>query len=190
MNNVYWGAVDDEAVIMPPGETAGEGRCAGGEWGLNVEDVVVYGSVGGLRAWAQSALDQLPPDRAGVPLVTVDRDRQRQWLSESGMLAATDDLPGTWSATVETVRDLLRAVAVDPAAAGWTLGADIDALWADLDDVTGDLIAGVTLSSTGHRVGIGEPLTDADFAVRFPVSSIELGGAALTVIADRINDAY
>ncbi|MEU4244302.1 hypothetical protein [Actinoplanes sp. NPDC026619] len=190
MNNVYWGAVEDEAVIMPPGETAGEARCADGEWGLNVEDVVVYGSVGGLRAWAQSALDQLPPDRAGVPLVTVDRNRQWQWLSEPSVIGATDDRPDGWTATVETVRDLVRAVAADPGDAGWTLGDDIDALWADLDDATGDLIAGVTLAGTGHRVGIGEPLTDADFAVRFPASSIELANAALTVIADRINQSY
>ena len=190
MNNVYWGAVDNGAAILTPGDTAGEGRCAGGEWGLQVEDVVVYGSTGALRAWAQAALETLPPERQGMPLVTVDRDRQWQWLRESGVLGADVRTSDDWTGTVETVRDLLRAVATNPAAAGWTPSEDVDALWADLDDDTGDFTAGVRLAGTGHHVGIGEPLTDRDFTVRITTSAIERANACLTVVADRINQSY
>lgn len=217
MNNVNWSVANGQAVILPPGETAGEGRCQAREWGLLVEDVVVYGAVSRLRGWAQSVLDQLPRERGDVPLVVVDRELQSRWLRESGVLIAAEDKrlgrgwrlrvgwgwciyvgrrgvrvfrTSDWTATVESVRDLMQAVAVDPATAGWTLGDDVAALWADLDDDNGDLDAGVQLAGTGHYVGIGEPLADADLAVRSRTSSVEWANACLTVVADRINGSY
>jgi len=190
MNNVYWGWVSDSAVIMAPGATAGEGRCEAGEWGLIVEDVVVYGSVRALRAWAGSALARLPQERGAAPLVTVDAGRQRQWLGESGVLGATTGPAAEWEDGVESVHDVLRAVAVDPGAAGWILGDDVAALWADIDDDDGGLIAGVVLSSTGHAVGIGQPLTRADLTVRVQASPVEQANACLAVVAERINNAY
>jgi hypothetical protein len=149
----------------------------------------VYGSVGRLRAWAQSALEQLPPERDGAPLITVDTRRQRQWLDTSGVLGATAEQAAAWTPGVESVREVLHAVAIDPGDAGWTLGDDVAALWADIDD-DGDLVAGVVLSSTGHAVGIGQPMTGSDFMVRFQASPIEHASACLAVIAERINRAY
>ena len=189
MNNVHWGAVGQRAVVMAPGATAGEGRCEAGEWGLAVEDVVVYGPIGELRTWARSALTQLPRERGGAPLVTVDARRQWQWLTGSGVLGATEAQAAEWAADAESVHDVLRAVARDPGAAGWTLGDDVAALWADIDD-DGDLTAGVVLSGTGRAVGIGQPLTSADLTVRLRVSPVEQANACLTVIAERINNAY
>jgi hypothetical protein len=185
VNNINWGHVDPIAEILPPGATAGDGRCEPGQWGVIAEDIVAYGSLAELRAWAQSILDQLPGSRDGAPLLTVDRGRQWTWL-EAGE-------PGThkdWAATTETIRDLVLAIAADPTAAGWTLGVDVAALWADLDDDTGALIAGVVLASTGHHVGIGEPLTDDDLLVRFPTSGKEWANGCLSVIAERINQSY
>lgn len=169
------------------GDTAGDGRCEAGQWGVAVEDVIAFGSLTGLRRWAQSILDQLPEDRDGKPLVIVDGDRQWAWAQTS--TAATDP---NWSATAQTVCDLVQAVAANPAAVGWSLGHDVAKLWAGLEDDE-DLIAGVTLLSTGQQVGIGEPLTDADVRVDprwIGVSGTYRVDALLSVVAARINAAY
>ena len=218
MNNVYWGVADDQAAVMPPGQTAGEGRCQAGEWGLPVEDIVVYGSIARLRQWAQSVLNRLPLERGDEPLVIVDRELQTRWLHDSGVLTTAEDKrlgrgwririgrqgwcvyvgrrglrifrSRAWTAAAESVRDLVRAVAVDPAKAGWTLGDGVAALWADLDEDAGDLVAGVQLAGTGHYVGVGEPLADTDLAGLFPTSSVEWASECLDVVADRINASY
>ena len=186
MNNVNWGFLDGGAAeIMQPGDTAGEGHCEAREWGVAVEDVVVYGGVETLRAWAQSIMNRLPADRRGAPLLVVDRDRQSAWVQ-----GATAGIGPDWTATVETVRDLVQAVAADPGAAGWTLGADVAELHAFLDEGPDQLCAGVTLTSTGHYVGI-EPLHGDDLATtHVRVAGPELADACLTFIAARINDAY
>lgn len=190
MNDMYWGAVGEEATIVTPGENTGIGFCSAREWGLATKNVVVYGSIGDLRAWAQSALDKLPPERGEAPLVTVDSARQQQWLRESGVLGATDDHAISRTVTAETVRALTLAIAADPAAAGWTLGDDVAELWAGSAYSPGDLVAGVKLAGTGHKVGIGEPLTDWDFTVQTPTNTVELASACLIVVADRINQSY
>jgi hypothetical protein len=190
MNNIYWGAVDDEAFIMPPGSIAGDGRCEARQWGVPVEDIVVFGSLDGLRSWAQSVLDRLPPAHRASPLVTIDDARQWQWLQWSPVLGTTEEESRSWIPTVETVHDLMQAVAADPATAGWILGDGVDALWADLEDDNGDLITGVTLARPRHEIGIGEPLNNEDLIARTATTSVERANACLRVIADRVNQSY
>jgi len=173
---------------MAPGDTAGDGRCEAGEWSVRVDDVVVYSSLPGLRQWAQSVLDVLPPQRHGAPLVIVDQQRQREWLAWSRVLdRITADADS--SDTVTLVRDLVQVVAVDPATAGWTLGADVASVWAELDEADG-VVAGVRLAASGYMVGIGGPLRDNDLRARFLTTPAEQADACLRLIATRINKAY
>jgi hypothetical protein len=185
VNNVNWGCVDPIAEILTPGATAGDGRCEPGQWGVIAEDIVAYGALAELRAWARSILDQLPASRDGAPLLTVDPGRQWTWLEAREPGTHTD-----WAATTATIRDLVLAIAADPTAAGWTLGVDVASLWADLDDDTGALVAGVVLASTGHHVGIGEPLTDADLRAPGPISGREWANGCLSAVGERINQSY
>jgi hypothetical protein len=189
VNNVEWGYAAGAAPIMVPGETAGEGRCMAGEWGVQVDDVVVYSSLAGLRQWARSVLEELPPERHSAPLVAVDRDRQQQWLAWSGITDRLIDTSGEPSDTVTLVRDLVQAVAADPGAAGWVLGDDVACVWAELDDADG-VMAGVRLAASGYHVGIGEPLLETDFRFRFLATPAEQADACLLLVADRINKAY
>ncbi len=189
-NNVNWGHIGGDADIMPPGDTAGEGRCEDGEWGVAVEDVVVYGSLGGLRGWAESILRRLPPDRDGAPLVTVDEDRLRDWLASPA--SPVDD---EWAPIVETVRDLIAAIAADPPAAGWTLGDGVELLYAEEDDNTDGLLVGVKLATRGFFLAT-EPLYDEDLLPKpttgTPPPSGGRGQAlrCLTGIAGLINKTY
>lgn len=189
MNNVEWGHAAGPAAILVPGDTAGEGRCAAGEWGVQVDDVVVYSSLVSLREWATSVLGALPPDRRGAPLVVVDHDRQRQWLTLSGVIERITESGDGSLDTVTLVRELIHAVSADPAAAGWTLGADVASVWAELDDTEG-VVAGVRLTTSGHDVGIGEPMLETDFTFRFLATPAEQADACLLLVADRINKAY
>ncbi|MFF5085356.1 hypothetical protein ACFY36_50655 [Actinoplanes sp. NPDC000266] len=186
MNNVYWGYTDEHAEVMPPGTTAGEGRCEAGEWGVRVEDIVAYNSLGGLRRWAQSLLDELPPERDGAPLVIVDHASQREWLTYSGVVERIIGADPT-GGTVARVHDLLKAVLADPAAVGWTLGDGVAELWAGYDD---GVVAGVRLARSGFQVGIGRPLLEDDVKIRFLASPAEQAHACLGLIAERINNAY
>lgn len=183
-----WGLIDKtRADLMAPGDPAGHDRCRARQWGVSVGTVVVYGSLRTLRAWARSIDAQLPEDRgADQPLVAIDVHAQTAWLTTR--LADDED----WEPRAWTVCDLMEAIAVDPMAAGWTLGYDVAGLWADLDERTGGLMAGVTLAASRLNVGIGEPLRDADFTVRpQPQSgSVEVAAACLTTVAHRINQSY
>jgi hypothetical protein len=187
VNNINWGHLKNQAGVMPPGTVAGDGRCEAGQWGVLVEDIVVYGSLTELRTWAQTILDDLPAARHEAPLVLVDPIRQEQWLTWSGVLdRITEDGPAD---AVSFVLDLVRAVAVNPGQAGWTLGDNVAALWADLDDLEG-VMAGVRLVNPAYEVGMGEPLLEDDLAIRLRVSPVERADAYLRVVAERINNAY
>jgi hypothetical protein len=175
---------------MPPGSTAGDGRCEAGEWGIPVDDVVVYATLSGLRGWATSILDKLPPERHATPLVTVDPVLQDQWLTWSAVLPRINSSEQEPSDVVcFFLRDLMQAVAGNPSAAGWTLGDDVAALWADLDD-DGDVTAGVRLASSGYEVGIGEPLNEHDLHISRSTDLVERANAYLHLLAERINAAY
>jgi hypothetical protein len=189
MNNVEWGHAAGPAAILVPGDTAGEGRCSAGEWGVQVDDIVAYSSLAGLRQWATSVLDALPPERHGAPLIVVDQDRQRQWLTWSGVLERITEADHEPSDTATLVRELVHAVSADPAAAGWTLGPDVASVWAELDDTDG-VVAGVRLAASGYDVGIGEPLLDNDLRCGFLTTRVEQADSCLRLIATRINKAY
>ncbi len=191
-NNVNWGHLGSNvADIMSPGDTAGDGRCEPGEWGVAVEDVVVYGSLGGLRDWAESILRRLPPDRAGAPLVTVDEARLRDWLASPA--SPVDD---EWVPIVETVRDLIGEVAADPLAAGWTLGDGVELLYAEAEEDDDGLLAGVKLASGGGFFYLAtEPLYDEDLLPKPTTGTPPPGGReqalrCLTGIAGLINKTY
>jgi hypothetical protein len=189
VNNVEWGYAPETATVMPPGSTAGDGRCEAGEWGIPVDDVVVYATLAGLRVWATSILDKLPPERHATPLVTVDPALQDQWLTWSAVLTRIKPSEQEPADQVRFLQDLMKAVAADPSAAGWTLGDDVAALWVDLDD-DGDVIAGVRLSSSGYEVGIGEPLSEQDLSISRSIDLVERANAYLHLLAERINAAY
>lgn len=186
MNNVLWGYIEVGADIMAPGDTAGDGRCHAGEWGVLVEDVVVYGNRAGLRAWAQSVLAQVPGDRGpDEPLIIVDTVQQQVWLETTGV--AVDDE----ESTLDAVGDLLQAIAADPGAAGWTFGRDVTGLWVHRDDAD-DLLVGVTLTGASRDIDIGTALTATDLTVRpsLRASRAEVTDAWLAVVAERVNAAY
>ncbi|MFI1996742.1 hypothetical protein [Actinoplanes sp. NPDC020271] len=188
MNNVLWGYIDGDADIMAPGEAAGDGRCETGEWGVRVEDVVVFGSRADLRDWAQSVLAHVPGDRRpDEPLIIVDTAQQQTWLETTGKARSHSDS----DAALDAAGDLVQAIAEDPAAAGWTFGRDVTRLWAYRDDAD-DLLVGVTLTGVAHAIDLGSALTAADLTVRPPVhaSRTEVASAWLSIIAERINAAY
>ena len=194
MNNIEWGAIESQrAHLMAPSYLAGYGRLHNGEWGAAVENVVVYSSREGLRAWAQSIVDRLPGDRTGKPLVIVNKDQQQAWLTESHVLGADPEECTEWTATVETVCDLMQAVAKNPAAFGWTFGDGVTELFAQLDEDGGDddaggMVAGVKVD--GFWIGC-EPLHDDDLVrTDREGNGIDLAHAVLMVIADRIDRAY
>ncbi|MFI5497154.1 hypothetical protein [Actinoplanes sp. NPDC051859] len=193
MNNIAWGALASQyADLMPPSSVAGNGRLSNGEWGAAVEDVVVCGSRETLRAWALSIVDSLPSDRAGKPLVVVDRDRQRIWLAGSDALGADPHQRAGWTATVASVCALMTKVIQDGNAAGWQLGEDVTSLFAYVDDEAGDDdAAGLVAGAWVHGYAVGcKPLHDRDMTVRFPTDPEEAAEAMLTVVADRINEAF
>lgn len=187
-----WGLVTnrENADILTPGTFAGGSRCEAQQWGVAVDDAIVYGSLAGLRNWAQSILDQLPEDRGeDDPLVVVDPDRMAAWLRDSGTAVPGEEWPGN----TETVYELVQAVAVDPAAAGWTLGGDVAGLWAGLADDVDGLTVGVHLASTDQLIGIGEPMNEDDFTTdpdHLTPAGPEWEYGCLMAIADRINAAY
>ena len=182
-NNVNWGALGGRhASLMVPGSAAGDGRCGAGEFGLPVEDVVVYGELEDVRGWLRDALDKLPPARN---LVTVDSSRQWRWL---GTLKLADRLD--WTPTVGNVQKLCRKVFTDPYIAGWTLGLGVKKLRAVRDeDQPDDLMIALKLHG-GRWIGIGDPLTDDDLTIRTKCSRQEAAHAVLNVVADRINKAF
>jgi hypothetical protein len=188
VNNVEWGYAAGPAAVLVPGDTAGEGRCSAGEWGVQVDDTVVYSSLDSLRAWATSVLDALPPDRHGAPLIVIDHERQRQWLTWSGVIDRITEADEP-SDTATLVRELVHAVSADPAAAGWTLGPDVASVWAELDDSQG-VVAGVRLAASGYDIGIGEPLLDDNLRCGFLATRVDQADSCLRLIADRINKAY
>jgi hypothetical protein len=194
MNNIEWGAVESErAYLMDPSYLAGYGRLHNGEWGAAVENVVVYSSREGLRDWAQSIVDRLPGDRTGKPLVIVNQDQQQAWRAGSHVLGADREERAEWTATVETVCDLMQAVAKNPAAFGWTFGDGVTELFAAVDEDGGDddaggMVAGVMVD--GFWIGC-ESLHDDDLVrTEREGNGIDLAHAVLTVIADRIDRAY
>lgn len=175
-----WGSVNNQetADLLAPGDTARNGFCEAKEWGVVVNDAIVYGSLASMRRWAQSVLDQLPPDR-DTPLVTVDVDRLREWLAGNDVTSDPD-----FEVTVTSVCDLMEMISGNPQDAGWTLGEDVYSLWVDVDDDGDGLLAGVELTD-GPLVGIGAALLDEELTAA--------GGtafAALAVVAHRINEAY
>ncbi|MFG1995221.1 hypothetical protein ACGFJ7_35130 [Actinoplanes sp. NPDC048988] len=194
MNNIEWGAIESQrAHLMAPSYLAGYGRLHNGEWGAAVENVVVYSSREGLRTWAQSIVDRLPGDRTGKPLVIVNQDQQQAWLTGSHVLGADPEERAQWTATVETVCDLVQAVAKNPAAFGWTFGDGVTELFAQVDEDGGDddaggMVAGVKVDS--FWIGC-KPLHDDDLVrTSREGSGIDLAHAVLMVIADRIDRAY
>jgi len=194
MNNIEWGAVDSaRAHLMAPSYLAGYGRLHNGEWGTAVENVVVYSSREGLREWAQSIVDRLPGERTGKPLVIVNQNQQQAWLTGSHVLGADPEERAEWTATVETICDLMQAVAANPAAFGWTLGEGVTEIFAQIDEDGGDddaggMVAGVKVE--GFWIGC-QPLHDKDLVrTERDGSGIDLAHAVLLVIADRIDRAY
>jgi hypothetical protein len=187
MNNVNWGYTGDRADIMAPGETAGDGYCEAGEWGVRAEDVIIYGPLRSLRGWAQSIVAQLPGERgAAEPLVIVNAAHQRAWLYSIDLDENDGDRPA-----VDAVSDLLQTIAEDPGTAGWELGRDVARLWVDHDHAD-DLLVGITLASTGQNIGTGQALTDSDFTIRPKLRATrrEVVNACLKMISERINEAY
>ncbi|GAA2470907.1 hypothetical protein [Winogradskya humida] len=178
---------------MAPSYLAGYGRLRNGEWGAAVENVVVYSSREGLRTWAQSIVDRLPGDRTGKPLVIVNQDQQQAWLTGSHVLGADPEERAEWTATVETVCDLMQVVAKNPAAFGWTFGDGVTELFAHVDDGGGDDDAGGMVAAVkvdGFWIGC-EPVHDDDLVrTGRGGSGIDLAHAVLMVIADRIDRAY
>lgn len=184
--SAWWGVVDDRetADLLAPGDTVGQGICEAKQWGAVVDNAIIYGSRAAMRRWAQSVLDQLPPDR-DTPLVTVDLDRLRTWLADNDVANDPD-----FEVNVTSICDLMQMIAVDPQTAGWTLGEGVDGLWAGGDD-TGDLMAGVELIN-GPQVGIGDPLlTEELTAAHLALPTVrDPTIAALALVAHRINAAY
>lgn len=186
MSNVEWGYISDDAELITPGMKAGEGRCDNGQWGVIVKGAVTYGSLSSVRAWAQSILDQLPPDRDGKPLVSVDSAAMALWLSRKS-------LDPEWAVDLDQVHEWVEEIGKDSAAAGWTLGEGVADLWVEFDDA-GDLTAGVHLApARGQHLAVGmEPISADD--IRVPVKSqlnrVEHGLRVLDMIVDRINRAY
>ena len=131
----------------------------------------------------------LPPERHGAPLVVIDPEQQRQWLAWSGVTERITGIRDEPCDTATLVRDLIHAVAADPAPAGWTLGDDVASVWAELDDGDG-IVTGVRLAASGYEVGIGRPLLEADFRCRFLATPAEQADSCLRIVADRINKAY
>jgi len=201
-----WGRVDSgDAQIMMPGETAGHGRLEAEEFGVAVGDVVVHGSLAGLRQWATSLLKKLPADRGGVMLINVDRERQAWWIGQVAPLYDNLDDDEPWTADTYSVEDLFDALMEDPADAGWYVSDDFTGLWAETaegseaDTSPGGLMVGVTLADGGLRIGIGQPIRDEDLTPQAltpdligsdGVDDHTLAIAALDLLADRINNSY
>ena len=200
-----WGRVDStDADIMTPGETAGHGRLKAEEFGVAVADVVVYGDLAGLRAWATSLLKRLPADRHGALLVNIDRERQAWWIGQVAPLYDDLDDDEPWTADTYSVESLFEALTADPADAGWYLSGDFTGMWTEMDEGSeadsspGGLMVGVTLAD-GLRIGIGQPIRDEDLTPQAlcpdligsdGVDDHTLAIAALDLIAQRINNAY
>ena len=200
-----WGRVDNaDADIMGPGETAGHGRLEAEEFGVAIGDVVVHGSLAGLRQWATSVLRKLPADRNGAPLVDVDPDRQAWWIANAAPLHDDLDDDEPWTANTYTVWDLFDAVMGHPEDAGWHLGAGVTRLWVEMDEGSeansspGGLMVGVVLAGNDLHVGIGRPIRDEDLTPQALVPSagpdgvddLTLAIAALDLLAQRINNSY
>ncbi|MEV8509675.1 hypothetical protein AB0368_33275 [Actinoplanes sp. NPDC051475] len=128
-----------------------------------------------------------------LTLVIVNQDQQQAWLTGSHVLGADPEERAEWTATVETVCDLMQAVANNPAAFGWTFGDGVTELFAQVDEDGGDddaggMVAGVKVD--GFWIGC-EPLHDDDLMrTDREGSGIDLAHAVLMVIADRIDRAY
>jgi hypothetical protein len=181
-----WGFVmhTPHADLLAPGDPAGDGRCEAGQWGVTVDSIVAYGPLSGLRNWAQSILDQLPDDRDGVPLVTVDPDMMRTWLETQ-----FDEEWGDADFTLETLTDLMEGITADPAAAGWALGDDVEMVWSNYGH--DGLMVGVRLSSTEQHIGMGEPLTGDDLSDQGKgVPVVDLAHGWLLLVAERVNGSY
>lgn len=103
--NVHWAHTDGDAfTILPPGSYAGDGICEDNQWGVQVEDVVVYASSPeGLRRFATNLAAELPAP--GGPAVAFDEVGFRAWWPTRPADVTIDDVyddhdgdePGEWA---------------------------------------------------------------------------------------------
>ncbi len=188
---MMWSEISGNAEVMMPGEAAGNYRLKAEEFGVVVNDVGVFGKLPAIRQWASQILAELPVERHGRPLVTVNVHAQQAWLRSFDELDEPVEQEYPWEPNVDNALALMEELIKDPAAAGWTLADDVADLWANNDDITGDLLVGVELN-TEQNIGIGEPLTEHDLrdAVGDVDHPVYAAAAVLALIAQHINDSY